>query len=174
MNLAYRRAGASEWGADGSLVAQSVGTFSCRGAIGAAEQKASQKEAVMGLRDTYSYAIQTAKKLGMQGSADERDGKLHFHGTVNTQDEANQIWNAIKTIPSWQTDLVVDIKATGAAAPAQATTYTVKAGDTLSKIAKEQLGNANAYMEIFNANKDQLSDPDKIKPGQVLKIPQHA
>ena len=50
-------------------------------------------------------------------------------------------------------------------------TYTVKAGDTLSKIAKEHLGNANAYMKIFEANKDQLSDPDKIKPGQVLKLP---
>ena len=54
------------------------------------------------------------------------------------------------------------------------TTYTVKSGDTLSKIAKEFLGDANAYPEIFNANKDQLSDPDKIKPGQVLKIPQSA
>ena len=56
-------------------------------------------------------------------------------------------------------------------AKALAATYTVKAGDTLSKIAKDQLGNANAYMKIFEANKDQLSDPDKIKPGQVLKIP---
>ena len=53
----------------------------------------------------------------------------------------------------------------------QRPTYTVKAGDTLSKIAKEHLGDANAYMKIFEANKDQLSDPDKIKPGQVLKIP---
>ena len=52
-----------------------------------------------------------------------------------------------------------------------ARTYTVKAGDTLSKIAKETLGNANAYMKIFDANKDQLENPDKIKPGQVLKIP---
>jgi nucleoid-associated protein YgaU len=48
----------------------------------------------------------------------------------------------------------------------------VKAGDTLSKIAKHLLGDANAYMEIFNANTDQLKDPDKIQPGQVLKIPQ--
>ena len=54
---------------------------------------------------------------------------------------------------------------------AATTTYTVKAGDTLSKIAKELLGNANAYNAIFEANRDQLSDPDKIKPGQVLKIP---
>jgi len=48
---------------------------------------------------------------------------------------------------------------------------TVKAGDTLSKIAKEHLGNANAYMKIFEANRDQLSNPDLIKPGQVLRIP---
>ena len=44
-------------------------------------------------------------------------------------------------------------------------------GDTLSKIAKEHLGNANAYLKIFEANKDQLTDPDKIRPGQVLQIP---
>src|SRR5436305_411059 len=104
----------------------------------------------MGLRDKYAYAIQTAKQLHMQGAADEQNGKLHFHGTVNSQDEVNQIWNAIKTIPEWQTEIVADIKATGAAAGSAAaheTTYTVKAGDTLSKIAKQTMGNANAYME---------------------------
>ena len=130
----------------------------------------------MGLREKYAYAIQTAKEVRMQGSADERDGKLYFHGTTNTQAEANKIWDAIKTIPDWSKEIVADIKASGASSTAGggagATTYTVKAGDTLSKIAKEKLGDANAYMEIFNANKDQLSDPDKIKPGQVLKIPQ--
>jgi nucleoid-associated protein YgaU len=133
----------------------------------------------MGLRDKYAYAIQTAKNVQMQGSADERDGKLYFHGTVNTQDEANQIWNAIKTIPDWRNEIVADIKATGTqpagtSGTTPATTYTVKAGDTLSKIAKAHLGDANAYMDIFNANRDQLQDPDKIKPGQVLKIPQPA
>src|SRR3954469_18799490 len=128
----------------------------------------------MGLRDKYAYAIQTAKNFRMQGSADERDGKLYFHGTVATQDEANQIWDAIKTIPEWRNEIVADIKATGAAPAAAERTYTVRPGDTLSKIAKETLGSANAYMEIFNANKDQLSDPDKIKPGQVLRIPQAA
>ncbi len=132
----------------------------------------------MGLRDTYNAAIQAAKGH-MQGSADERDGKLYFHGTVQTQDESNRIWDAIKTVPSWRTDIIADIKVanpnagSGGAAPAQASeqTYTVKAGDTLSKIAKDLLGNANAYPKIFEANRDQLSDPDKIKPGQVLKIP---
>ena len=129
----------------------------------------------MGLRDKYAYAIQTAKSLRMEGSADERDGKLYFHGTVGTQDEANKIWDAIKTIPDWRNDIVADIKATGAPAQAsssQERTYTVKSGDTLSKIAKDMLGDGNAYMDIFNANRDQLKDPDKIQPGQVLKIPQ--
>ena len=129
----------------------------------------------MGLRDTYSYAIQTAKGK-FHGNAVEEGGKLHWKGTVGTEAEKNEIWNAIKTIPTWQKDIVADIKVTGApagaAAPAAAAkTYTVQAGDTLGKIAKEHLGNANAYMKIFELNKDQLSDPDKIKPGQVLKLP---
>ena len=132
----------------------------------------------MALREKYNYAIQTAKNFHMQGGADERDGKLHFKGTVQTQEEANKIWDAIKTIPTWQQEVVADIRATGGGAGAQQATqaektYTVKSGDTLSKIAKETLGDANAYMEIFNANKDQLSDPDKIKPGQVLRIPEN-
>jgi nucleoid-associated protein YgaU len=61
--------------------------------------------------------------------------------------------------------------ALSAGAATAAKTYTVKAGDTLSQIAKEHLGNASAYMKIFDANKDQLTDPDKIKPGQVLRLP---
>jgi nucleoid-associated protein YgaU len=128
----------------------------------------------MGLRDKYSYAIETAKGFRMEGAAEEREGKLFFKGTVQTQEQANKIWDAIKTIPDWQRDIVADIKATGipAAASAEQTTYTVKPGDTLSKIAQHLLGDANAYPQIFNLNRDQLSDPDKIKPGQVLKIPQ--
>jgi len=47
----------------------------------------------------------------------------------------------------------------------------VKSGDTLSKIAKEEYGDANAYMKIFEANKPMLSNPDKIYPGQNLRIP---
>ena len=135
----------------------------------------------MGLRDTYAYAIQTAKGK-FHGNAEEHDGKLHFKGTVATEAEKNEIWNAIKTIPTWRTRHRRghqgdgwrrhdagdgDGGGEGPAAPQGGGTYTVKAGDTLSKIAKEHLGNANAYMQIFEINKDQLSDPDKIKPGQV-------
>jgi len=50
-------------------------------------------------------------------------------------------------------------------------TYIVQSGDTLSKIAKEYYGDANRYMDIFNANTDKLSDPNKIHPGQELVIP---
>jgi nucleoid-associated protein YgaU len=125
----------------------------------------------MNLRDKYNHAIQTAKGFRMEGAAEERDGKLYFRGMVKSQDEMNKIWDAIKTVPDWRNDVVGDIKVDPNAKAQTATTYTVKSGDTLSKIAKEHLGDANAYMKIFDANKDQLSDPDKIKPGQVLKIP---
>ena len=129
----------------------------------------------MALREKYAYAIQQAKGK-FDGSAQERDGKLYWSGSVKTEAEKNEIWNAIKTIPDWRDEIVADIRVSGgpdtASAPAAAArTYTVKAGDTLSAIAKQHLGDANAYMKIFNANRDQLSDPDKIKPGQVLKIP---
>lgn len=66
----------------------------------------------------------------------------------------------------------VDDQLTVAAAATPPSTYvTVKAGDTLSKIAKEAYGDGNAYMQIFDANKPMLSNPDKIYPGQVLRIP---
>jgi nucleoid-associated protein YgaU len=125
----------------------------------------------MNLRDKYNHAIQVAKGFHMQGSAEEREGKLYFKGQVKNQEEVNKIWDAIKTVPDWRNDVVAEVTIDPAAAKAAATTYTVKSGDTLSKIAKEKLGDANAYMKIFDVNKDQLSDPDKIKPGQVLKIP---
>ena len=72
----------------------------------------------MGLRDTYAYAIQTAKGK-FQGNAEERDGKLYFKGTVATEDEKNEIWNAIKTIPTWQKDVVAEIQVTGGPKAAQ-------------------------------------------------------
>jgi nucleoid-associated protein YgaU len=128
----------------------------------------------MGLRDKYSYAISQAKGR-FDGSAQERDGKLHFVGSVKSEADKNELWNAIKTIPEWKDEIVADIKVTGGAGDGATTqaarTYTVKAGDTLSGIAKTHMGDANAYMKIFEANRDQLSDPNLIKPGQVLKMP---
>jgi nucleoid-associated protein YgaU len=140
----------------------------------------------------YAYAEKVSQGK-FHGTIEERGGKLEFKGTVATEAEKNEIWNAIKTIPTWQKDINADIRVTGgpsasssaappaakptSASPAPAPaapaskTYTVKYGDTLSNIAKEHLGNAAAYMKIFELNRDQLTDPDKIKPGQVLRLP---
>jgi len=147
------------------------------------------KQSSAGLREKYNHAVQTAKSLHMQGGAEERDGKLYVTGTVKSADEKNQIWNALKTVPDWEKDVVANITVSAQASqpapttgsggavpvptPSPTISYTVQSGDTLSAIAKKFLGNAYDYMDIFNANRDQLTDPDKIKPGQVLKIPQH-
>jgi LysM repeat protein len=132
----------------------------------------------MALKDMYAYAMKVSKDT-FHGTTDERDGKLYFKGTVATEDQKNDIWNAIKTIPTWQKDIVADIRVTGPApatasavkTKAESRTYTVKSGDTLSKIAKQVLGDGAAYMKIFEANRDQLTNPDLIKPGQVLRLP---
>ena len=135
----------------------------------------------MSLKGMYQWALKTAEGK-FHGTTDERDGKLYFNGTVASEAEKNQIWDAIKTIPTWQKDVVADIRVTGGPSPGQAhapapadspssKTYTVKSGDTLSRIAKDHLGSAADYMKIFNLNKDQLANPDLIKPGQVLRLP---
>jgi len=135
----------------------------------------------MAIKDMYAYAVQIAAGK-FHGTTEERDGKFYWKGTVASDAEKNEIWNAFKTIPTWQNDIVADISVTGisnapasaptqAPAPVAARTYTVKSGDTLSAIAKTHLGSADAYMKIFELNRDQLSDPDKIRPGQVLRLP---
>lgn len=137
----------------------------------------------MSLPEKYQQAISLALRLLMEGtSIEESGGRLQIKGTVQTVEDKNRIWNAIKSVAGWEYEVVADIRvseagmaawqAAGGGSQAATTTYTVKSGDTLSKIARDHLGDANAYMEIVNANRGQLSDPDKIKPGQVLTIPQ--
>ena len=109
------------------------------------------------------------------------DNKLFIQGDASSEQAKNKVWDAIKsTNPNWQNDLTADIRVTGGTQQASASqqgnstaqrTYTVKAGDTLSKIAKEIYGSASEYNRIFEANRDKLSRPDKIQPGQELKIP---
>jgi nucleoid-associated protein YgaU len=85
---------------------------------------------------------------------------------------SNEVWTAIKAVDPTYGDvsytLTVD---TSLSTPPRAQSYTVAAGDTLSKISKHFYGNANAYVKIFEANRDQLKDPNAINVGQVLKIP---
>jgi hypothetical protein len=114
------------------------------------------------LRDKYAYAIQTCKGKFI-GNAEERDGKLYFKGTVATEDQKNEIWSAIQTIPDWQKEVVADISVTGGAGGWGLSARTVKGRDAQQDHGTSSLG--GRAMKIFEANKDQLQDPNMIKPG---------
>jgi nucleoid-associated protein YgaU len=102
--------------------------------------------------------------------------KLYVLALAGSEEAKNRMWDHIKAQwPQWQGELVCDIRVDPVGAPGSVVPaprlYTVKSGDTLSKIAKEFYGNANEYMKIFEANRDKLKDPDKISVGQELKVP---
>ncbi|MEP7366096.1 MAG: LysM peptidoglycan-binding domain-containing protein [Acidobacteriota bacterium] len=123
------------------------------------------------LKAKYKPVIDFLSTRGAQiAHLHEEAGKLVLDASVHDEAEKNRVWDQIKGVDGNYDDLKANI-AVDANVPAPAVTYTVQGGDTLSKISKHFYGNANQYMKIFDANKDQLSDPDKIKPGQVLKIP---
>jgi nucleoid-associated protein YgaU len=98
------------------------------------------------------------------------NGKLLMKGTAPSQEAANAVWDEIKRVNSKLDDIIADFPI-DPSMKAASKTYTVKPGDTLSKISKQFYGSPNEYMKIFNANRDKLNDPDKIQPGQELKIP---
>jgi nucleoid-associated protein YgaU len=121
------------------------------------------------LGDKYSDVLGLSQELGVKdGNWKEEGGKIKLWGKTEYQLDANRLWDKIKEHPGWENEVVADLKATRTDVYGY---HTVKSGDTLSAIAKKLLGSANRYTEIFNANKDQLSDPDKIKVGQKLVIP---
>jgi nucleoid-associated protein YgaU len=106
------------------------------------------------------------------------NGKLLIRATAPSEEVKNRIWDQIKLIDPRYSDLTAEITvAPGQGGPVGGTaspggrTYTVKSGDTLSKISQQFYGDAKHYNRIFEANRDKLTDPDKIKPGQVLTIP---
>ena len=108
-----------------------------------------------------------------------QDNKLFIRAMAPSQDLKNKVWDQIKLVDSSFSDLIADIQApaamaAAASAGAPSTTtqsYTVQPGDSLSKISKQFYGDPNKYMKIFEANRDKLSDPDRIKPGMDLVIP---
>jgi LysM repeat protein len=132
-------------------------------------------------KNKYASVLQTIQDKGVVLAHINMDGeKLFIQGAAPSEDIKNQIWDKIKAVDAsfsdLNCDLSVDTSLPQPQAPAAAggdggRTYTVKSGDTLSKIAKEFYGNANEYPKIFEANKDQLSSPDRINVGQELKIP---
>jgi len=123
------------------------------------------------LKAKYQSVIDLAKKRGVHlKNVHLENDKLVIRGDAPNQEIKNEVWNQIKAVDAAYADLAAEI-GIDAALPVPEEIYEVAAGDNLSKIAKKFYGNANAYMKIFEANKDQLADPDKIKPGQKLRIP---
>lgn len=119
------------------------------------------------------------QNLNMQGD------KLYMRAEAPSEEAKNRIWEQIKLADPSYSDLIADItvseqaqsqrtQASGASASGGQSdrTYTVQPGDSLSKISRQFYGNANQYSKIFEANRDQLSNPNQIKPGQRLVIPE--
>ena len=125
------------------------------------------------LKAKYAPALQVITQKGVHlTQLHVQNNKLTIKGAAPSEQAKNEVWTAIKSVDPTFGDLSMDLAIDSSLpAPAATQTYTVVAGDTLSKISKHFLGNANEYMKIFEANKDQLKDPNTIKPGQVLKIP---
>jgi nucleoid-associated protein YgaU len=131
------------------------------------------------LRHKYDPVVRLMHQLGVQvQTVDLASGKLRLRGQAPSEEAKNKIWDQIKAVDPLYSDLDAQITvvagagaATGPAATAGGGSYTVQKGDTLSKISKQYYGDPNQYNRIFEANRDQLKDPDRIFPGQVLKIP---
>jgi nucleoid-associated protein YgaU len=120
------------------------------------------------------------QNLNMQGD------KLFMRAEAPTQEAKNRVWDVIKLVDSsYSSDLIAEVTVTASAqAPRTQTagagvsggessrTYTVQPGDSLSKISKQFYGNANEFMKIFEANRTRLDNPNEIRPGQQLIIPE--
>jgi LysM repeat protein len=135
------------------------------------------------LKGKYASVISGAPQLGVQlQNVHIENGKLLIRGKAPNENVKNEIWNRIKAVDSSYSDLVADIsidsslpqpQAAGAGSRSRSAgqTYTVKSGDTLSKIAQQFYGKSSEYNKVFEANRDKLKDPDKIQVGQELVIP---
>ena len=124
------------------------------------------------LKSKYAPVIDLGKARGVSWkNVHLENGKLLIRGAAPNEAVKNAVWDAIKKVDPQYADLTADISV-DASLPVPARTYEVVAGDTLSKIAKKFYGDAAKYPKIFEANRDQLKDPNVIKPGQSLKIPE--
>lgn len=127
----------------------------------------------MSLQEKYQPLIDMANQSGISGlNVTEGEGFIKIEGSASSAEVKQQLmdeWGRLD--PEYRSgDLVMDVTAPESSGSAGGgTTYTVQSGDSLSKIgAKYGVG----YMKIFEANRDKLDDPDKIRPGQELTIPQ--
>jgi nucleoid-associated protein YgaU len=129
------------------------------------------------LKQKYAPALAEIQRQGVRlANLHVENNKLFVKGAAPSETAKNRVWDQIKAVNPAADDITADLVVDPTLAPPPAAApqgqkYTVQPGDTLSKLAKQYYGNANQYMKIFEANRDQLTDPDKIKVGQVLNIP---
>jgi nucleoid-associated protein YgaU len=124
------------------------------------------------LKAKYQPAIDLGKARGVSWkNVHVENEKLLLRGAAPNQAIKNEVWTCIKAIDPAYADLTVDLPL-DASLPVPARIHEVKSGETLSKLAKQYYGDPNKYPRIFEANRDQLSNPDLIKVGQKLKIPE--
>jgi hypothetical protein len=142
---------------------------------------ATQEQRLEQLKQKYASVLNTIQQSGVRlEHVHIANDKLYIKGHAPSQEVKNRVWDQIKLVDPSFSDLTADIDAPAESEQSRnrsqgagaGQTYTVKAGDTLSKISKQFYGDANQYMKIFEANKDKLDDPNKIQPGQQLTIPQ--
>jgi nucleoid-associated protein YgaU len=122
----------------------------------------------MSLQEKYQPLIDLANQSGISDlNITEGEGFIKIEGAAPSAEVKQQLWDEYGRIdPDYRSgDLVLNISAPEAAA----NTYTVQSGDSLSKIGSKH---GVSWQAIFEANKDKISDPDKIYPGQELVIPQ--
>jgi nucleoid-associated protein YgaU len=164
-----------------------MGLFDKMFGRGASEDEKAQKR-FNDLRQKYISVLNFADQQQLQfQNLHVEDDKLLIRATAPSQDVANQVWDQVKLVNPNLDDITLDLKVAetrsqGAAAspetkavqPSGQTSgqsYTVQAGDSLSKISKHFYGDASEFMRIFYANRDKLNDPNKIQVGQQLTIP---
>ena len=120
------------------------------------------------LRDKYQSLIAMAEGSGVADlNIQEQDNVLHIHGTAPSEAVKQQLWDEYNRLdPDMRSgDVVMNLEV----AAGSEVFYTVVAGDSLSKIATKYPG--MTWQKIFEANRDQIKNPDLIHPGQKLRIP---
>jgi nucleoid-associated protein YgaU len=123
------------------------------------------------LTDKYGPVYILAEQLGGTGlAANEENGHITISGTLPTKHAVNQCWDKAKQIDPGLDDGDLTLNFAAARADIYGE-YEVQSGDSLSKIAQHVTGGKLSYQQIFEANRDKLSDPDKIQVGQKLVIP---
>jgi len=125
----------------------------------------------MSLQEKYQTLLELANSNGTTYELSEGDGVLHVNGSAPDEAAKAALWAEYERIdPDFQSsDLILNITTAAAAAGGDVHTYTVVSGDNLTKIGNKY---GIPWKSIWDHNRDILNHPDKIYPGQELKIPQ--